>query len=141
MTPTVEMVRAHKEVVLSAVKRGEADRAYAFLGGGGFSIQYANSAEELNQRLLARSLASFMNSTRQPSLITASSWTPWLKSSKSRSTRSKIRRAAQPLAHVRRGPSAAIARATVMRGVRDRVVMTPPRVARFGAQAIGPFRS
>ena len=35
MTPTVEMIRAHKEVVLSAVKRGDADCAYAFLGGGG----------------------------------------------------------------------------------------------------------
>jgi hypothetical protein len=59
MTPTVEMVRAHKEVVLSAVKRGEADRAYAFLGGGGFSIQYANSAEELNQRLMGSQLGLF----------------------------------------------------------------------------------
>ena len=27
MTPTAEMVRAHKEVLLSAVKRGEADCA------------------------------------------------------------------------------------------------------------------
>jgi hypothetical protein len=46
------MIRAHKEVVLSAVKRGEADCAYAFLGGGGCSIQNANSAEELNQSLM-----------------------------------------------------------------------------------------
>ena len=39
MQPTSQMIRAHKEVVLGAVKRGEADCAYAFLGGGGFSIQ------------------------------------------------------------------------------------------------------
>ena len=59
MTPTVEMVRAHKEVVLSAVKRGEADCPYAFLTGGGFSIQNANSAEELNQRLMGSQLGLF----------------------------------------------------------------------------------
>ena len=52
MTPTVEMIRAHK-VVLSAVKRGDADCAYAFLGGGGFSVQNASSAEELNERLMS----------------------------------------------------------------------------------------
>jgi hypothetical protein len=59
MTPTAEMVRAHKEVVLSAVERGDADCAYAFLGGGGFSIQNANSAEELNQRLMGSPLGLF----------------------------------------------------------------------------------
>jgi hypothetical protein len=59
MTATAEMVRAHKEVVLSAVKRGDADCAYAFLGGGGFSIQNANSAEDLNQRLMGSPLALF----------------------------------------------------------------------------------
>ena len=59
MIPTVEMVRAHKEVVLSAVKRGDADCAYAFLGGGGFSIQNAESAEDLNQRLMGSPLALF----------------------------------------------------------------------------------
>jgi hypothetical protein len=36
MTPTVEMIRAHKEVVLNAVKRGDADCAYPFLGGSRF---------------------------------------------------------------------------------------------------------
>jgi hypothetical protein len=59
MTPTVEMIRAHKEVVLSAVKRGDADCTYAFLGGGGCSIQNAKSAEELNQRLMGSPLALF----------------------------------------------------------------------------------
>jgi hypothetical protein len=57
--PTSQMIRAHKEVVLGAVKRGEADCAYAFLGGGGFSIQTANSAEELNQRLMGSPLGLF----------------------------------------------------------------------------------
>jgi hypothetical protein len=33
MIPTGDMIRAHKEVLLNAVKRGEADCAYAFLGG------------------------------------------------------------------------------------------------------------
>ena len=56
MQPTSQMIRAHKEVVLGAVKRGEADCAYAFLGGGGCSIQNANSAEELNQRLMGSPL-------------------------------------------------------------------------------------
>jgi len=59
MTPTVEMIRAHKEVVLSAVKRGDADCAYAFLGGGGFSVQNANSTEELNERLMSSPLGLF----------------------------------------------------------------------------------
>jgi hypothetical protein len=49
MTPTAEMVRAHKEVVLSAVKRGEADCAYAFLGGWWF--QY--SERQLSRRLVS----------------------------------------------------------------------------------------
>jgi hypothetical protein len=57
--PTGDMIRAHKEVLLDAVKRGEADCAYAFLGGGGFSIQNANSAEELNQRMMGSPLALF----------------------------------------------------------------------------------
>src|ERR1700747_1612340 len=56
MIPTAEMVRAHKEVLLSAVKRGEADCAYAFLGGGGFSIQNADSAEDLSQRMMGSPL-------------------------------------------------------------------------------------
>jgi hypothetical protein len=59
MQPTSQMIRAHKDVVLGAVKRGEADCAYAFLGGGGFSIQTANSAEELNQRLMGSPLGLF----------------------------------------------------------------------------------
>jgi len=59
MTPTVEMIRAQKEVVLSAVKRGDADCAYAFLGGGGFSVQNANSTEELNERLMSSPLGLF----------------------------------------------------------------------------------
>jgi hypothetical protein len=56
---TSQMIRAQKEVVLGAVKRGEADCAYAFVGGGGCSIQNANSAEELNQRLIGSPLGVF----------------------------------------------------------------------------------
>jgi hypothetical protein len=59
VTPTADTVRAHKELVLHAVKSGDADCAYAFLGGGGFSIQNANSAEDLNQRLMGSPLALF----------------------------------------------------------------------------------
>ena len=59
MIPTGDMIRAHKERLLDAVKRGEADCAYAFLGGGGFSIQNAISAEELNQRMMSSPLALF----------------------------------------------------------------------------------
>jgi muconolactone delta-isomerase len=52
MQPTSQLIRAQKEAVLAAVKRGEADCTYAFVGGGGFSIQNADSGEEVNQRLL-----------------------------------------------------------------------------------------
>lgn len=59
MMPSGQMIRAHKEVVLDALKRGEIDCTYAFVGGGGFSIQNANSAEELNQRLMGSPLGIF----------------------------------------------------------------------------------
>jgi len=59
MIPTADMVRAQKELLLGAVKSGDADCAYAFLGGGGFSIQNANSAEDLNQRMMGSPLALF----------------------------------------------------------------------------------
>jgi hypothetical protein len=59
MTPTSDMVRAHKETVLGALKRGEADCVYAFVGGGGCSILNANSAEELNERLMSSPMALF----------------------------------------------------------------------------------
>jgi hypothetical protein len=57
--PTSQMIRAQKDLVLGAVKRGEADCAYAFLGGGGIAIVNANSAEELNQRLMGSPLGFF----------------------------------------------------------------------------------
>ncbi len=57
--PSAQLIRAHKEVVLEALKRGDIDCTYAFVGGGGFSIQNANSAEELNQRLLGSPLGMF----------------------------------------------------------------------------------
>jgi hypothetical protein len=57
--PTSQMIRAQKEAVLGAVKRGDADCTYAFLGGGGFSIQNANSAEEVNQRLMGSPMGLF----------------------------------------------------------------------------------
>ena len=48
-----------KEGLLGAIKRGEADCAYAFVGGGGISILWANSAEEVNQRLFNSPLGFF----------------------------------------------------------------------------------
>jgi hypothetical protein len=48
--PTSQMIRAQKEGLLAAIKRGEVDCASAFVGGGGISITNADSAEELNQR-------------------------------------------------------------------------------------------
>jgi hypothetical protein len=59
MTPTGEMVRAQKDTVLGALKRGEADCVYAFVGGGGCAILNADSAEELNQRLMGSPLGLF----------------------------------------------------------------------------------
>ena len=56
---TDQLTYHEKELLLGAVKRGEADCAYAFLGGGGFSIQNANSAEDLNQRMMSSPLALF----------------------------------------------------------------------------------
>ncbi len=57
--PTSQMIRAQKEAVLGSVQRGEGDCTYAFVGGGGFSIQNANSAEELNQRLMGSPMGLF----------------------------------------------------------------------------------
>jgi hypothetical protein len=57
--PTSQTIRAQKEMLLDAVKRGEADCAYAFVGGGGCSIANANSAEELNQRIFSSPLGLF----------------------------------------------------------------------------------
>jgi hypothetical protein len=54
MTPTAQMIREHEEIVLR-----DADCAYAFVGGGGFSIQNANSAEDLNQRLMSSPVGLF----------------------------------------------------------------------------------
>jgi hypothetical protein len=57
--PTSQTIRAQKEGLLAAIKGGEADCAYAFLGGGGFSILNANTAEEVNQRLFGSPLGLF----------------------------------------------------------------------------------
>jgi hypothetical protein len=57
--PTSKTIRAQKEGLLAAIKRGEADCAYAFVGGGGISIVNANSAEEVNQRLFGSPLGFF----------------------------------------------------------------------------------
>jgi hypothetical protein len=57
--PTSQTIRAQKEGLLSAIKRGEVDCAYAFVDGGGISIANANSAEELNQRLFSSPLGLF----------------------------------------------------------------------------------
>ncbi len=59
IAPTSQMIRAQKELVLGAVKRGEADCTYAFVGGGGFSIQNANSAEELSHRMMSSPMGLF----------------------------------------------------------------------------------
>ena len=45
--------------MLGAVKRGEADCTYAFVGGGGFSILNASSTEDVNQRLFSSPLGFF----------------------------------------------------------------------------------
>ena len=57
--PTSQTIRAHKEGLLAAVKRGEIDCTYAFVNGGGCSIANANSAEDLNQRLFSSPLGLF----------------------------------------------------------------------------------
>jgi hypothetical protein len=57
--PTSQMIRAQKERLLEAVKRGEVDCTYAFVGGGGISITNANSAEEVNERLFGSPLGLF----------------------------------------------------------------------------------
>ena len=74
--PTSQTIRAQKEGLLAAIKRGEIDCTYAFVGGGGFSIANANSAEELNQRMFSSPLDSSMSLRCTPSPITANSWTP-----------------------------------------------------------------
>lgn len=57
--PTSQTIRAQKEMLLAAVKRGDIDCAYAFVSGGGCSIANANSAEDLNQRLFSSPLGLF----------------------------------------------------------------------------------
>ena len=57
--PTSQLIRAQKEGLLAAIKRGDADCAYAFVGGGGISILNANTAEEVNQRLFGLPLGFF----------------------------------------------------------------------------------
>ncbi len=57
--PTSQTIRAHKERLLAAVKSGEVDCTYAFVGGGGCSITNANNAEDLNQRLFSAPLGLF----------------------------------------------------------------------------------
>src|SRR5260370_15631698 len=57
--PTSQLIRAQKEGLLGAIKRGDADCAYAFVGGGGISILNANSADEVNQRLFGSPLGFF----------------------------------------------------------------------------------
>jgi len=57
--PTSQMIRAQKEGLLGAIKRGEVDCAYAFVGGGGISILNTNSAEDVNQRLFGSPLGLF----------------------------------------------------------------------------------
>jgi muconolactone delta-isomerase len=57
--PTSQTIRAQKEMLLGAVKRGEIDCTYAFVNGGGCSIANADSAEDLNQRLFSSPLGLF----------------------------------------------------------------------------------
>ena len=57
--PTSQTIRAHKEVLLAAVKRGEIECTYAFVNGGGCSITNADSAEDLNRRLFSSPLGLF----------------------------------------------------------------------------------
>jgi hypothetical protein len=53
------MIRAQKEALLNAVKEGVIDCTYAFIGGGGFGVANANSAEELNQRIMSSPMGLF----------------------------------------------------------------------------------
>ncbi len=51
--PTSKGIRAHKQYALDALKRGTLDCLYSFAGGqGSFSIINANSAEELNEKIV-----------------------------------------------------------------------------------------
>src|SRR6266849_10764623 len=64
--PNRQLIRAQKEGLLSAIKRGEADCAYAFVGGGGISILNADSTEEVNQRLFSSPLGFFYDFEVRP---------------------------------------------------------------------------
>jgi hypothetical protein len=57
--PTAQMVRAQKEYVLSKVKEGVADCAYAFAGGGGCAIINADSPEKLDELLWGGPMVQF----------------------------------------------------------------------------------
>ena len=57
--PTSQTIRAQKEGLLAAIKRGEIDCAYAFVNGGGCSITNADSADDLNRRLFSSPLGLF----------------------------------------------------------------------------------
>jgi hypothetical protein len=57
--PAAQKVRAQKEYVLTKVKEGVVDCAYAFPGGGGCSIINADSPDKLNELLWGGPLALF----------------------------------------------------------------------------------
>jgi muconolactone delta-isomerase len=59
--PTGKAIREHKQGALDAIKAGTIDCIYAFPGGGGsVAIANADSAEQLNERLMNTPL--FLNS-------------------------------------------------------------------------------
>jgi muconolactone delta-isomerase len=53
MIPTSKAIREHKQGMSDAIKAGTIDCIYAFPGGGGsVGIANADSAEQLNERLM-----------------------------------------------------------------------------------------
>jgi hypothetical protein len=67
--PTSKMIQEQKQGALDAMKAGTLDCIYAFPGGGGnVGIANADSAEQLNERLMATPL--FLNSEFEVRLLT-----------------------------------------------------------------------
>ncbi len=55
--PTSKAIREHKQGVADAIKAGTIDCIYAFPGGGGsVGIANADSAEQLNERIMSTPL-------------------------------------------------------------------------------------
>ena len=67
--PTSQMIRAQKEGLLAAIKRGEVDCAYAFVGGGGIQYherRFCGGGEPATVRLAAWALLRIRGATSKP---------------------------------------------------------------------------